>query len=382
MSYRRPISAGLAVFVVAALGFTLTACGGEETPTPIPAALRPKPATAAPLPSDTPPPTDTPVPTDTPNPATLEARQAQLPAGDEVVVQFARIENVPWEPEILGQMTPNFSLQANGYAVYRFDGGSSADGWYQTIITPTLVQGFVQKLADEVKVIDMAKQAPAPEVRFETNADGSPAGTKAYGVIYVKTAAAEGRLIVTQEEIENPRGPNAARLKTLHEMIQALEFWRRTTEQAVAPEVKQFVAAQLGWWVDPRVPYTPSTALAFGTRARSWLPADVPMIAWPLASDPADAFAADFGTTPAELTVPAEDVPAFIRLVRAQPHGYWGPLWRTADGQRFLVGVRPAIPGANNVVIDDYTYVVPKRSIQAPEDRAAEPAATAGTPQP
>ncbi|MCE7939528.1 MAG: BMP family ABC transporter substrate-binding protein, partial [Chloroflexi bacterium CFX6] len=46
MSHRRRISAALAALAVAAIGLTLAACGGEETPTAIPAALRPKPATA------------------------------------------------------------------------------------------------------------------------------------------------------------------------------------------------------------------------------------------------------------------------------------------------------------------------------------------------
>jgi len=374
MLHRASVALGITVAMTASLGIALAACSREE-PTAVPPAFFPKASTAKPLPTSTPKPSDTPEPTSTPNPATAAAL-TNLPAGgDEVVVQFGRIENAPWEPEILADMTPNFSLQAKGYIVYRFEGGSSADGWYQTVLTPTLVTDFVRRLVDDVKVIEMARKIPAPEVTFATNPDGTRAGTTAYGVIYVKTADEKARLIVTQEQIENPKGPYAKNLKTLHEIIRALEFWRANSEGTPSDTQKAAVRLTLGWWIDPRAPYTPAEALAFGTRARTWVPPDVPVATWPLDTDLAATFSeAPFGASPVELKLTLEDTAAVLRAGRQQPRTYWGPLWQPArNGGRYLIGVRPAIPGANNVVIEKYRFSVPKRGILPPAASAAGP---------
>lgn len=376
-----PDPAGHRVAAPAALllaGLLLGACG-SDAPTPIPRDYLPQPATAEALPTATSRPTHTPEPTATPDPTDLAAESAQLPAGDEPVVQFARIENLPWEPEILAQMSPNFSMQANGYTVYRHDGGSSADGWYQTVVTPTLVLDYVQRLVDEVKVLEMAEALPEPELRFETALDGSPVGPEAYGIIYVKTADGEGRLILTQDQIENPSGPYADNLKRLGDMIRALEFWRANTEGFPSPEQRMAVEATQGWWVDRREPYSPSGALAFGTRGRGWNPPEATEASWPLAVPLGEAFDAAFGEPPVEAVIAAEDTPAVLRSAKARPPSFWGPIWRApSGGEPYLVGIRPAIPGSNEVVIDDYVYVPPKRGLRAPGSAAGTPAPAEG----
>ncbi len=375
MLHRLKASFSVVVALTLTLMLLLTACGGDEEPTPLPRAYRPQPVTVRTLPSPTPEPSETREPTHTPDPTReTTVRQIQLPAdGDEVVVQFGRIENRPWQPEILAQMTPNLSLQANGYMVYQFGGGSSADGWYQTVLTPTLVTGFVKKLVDDIKVLEMADKLPPPKVGFATKADGTPDDPKAYGVIYVKTATDEGRLILTQEQIENPSGPYAANLKALQDLIRVMEFWRNTTEGSPTPEQKAAAAGVLGWWADPRQPYTPGAGLAFGTRAPSWVPADAPVAEWPLDSALDEAIDAKYGTVPSELAVAAEDVPTLIRAGREQPPSFWGSLWRMGrDGARYIVGLRPAVPGSNNVVIDDYAYTVPRQDVQPPAPSAPE----------
>lgn len=359
--------AGTSLGIAAALILTLAvaACGGDE-PTPVPREFVPQRATARAMPTATPKPTATAEPTATKNPTQKAAGETRLPTSpDDVVVQFGRIENRPGQPDILAQMTPNLSLQGNGYMVYRHEGGSSADGWYQTVLTPTLTVDFVKKLVDEIKVLEMAEKLPAPKVAFATKKDGTSDGPKAYGVIYVKTADDEGRLILTQEQLENPSGPYAANIRKLEEMIRALEFWRANTEGSPSAAQKAAVASSLGWWIDPRVPYTPTGALAFGTRAPSWLPADAPIGTWPLDSDLAEAISAKYGAVPSELPIAPDEVAELIRAGRSQPRSFWGPLWRQgADGVPYIIGIRPAVPGSNNVVIDDYAYTVPKQDVK------------------
>jgi hypothetical protein len=353
------------VLVLTAVAVTGCAVGREPTPTVMPP---PPVATAVPLPTNTPEPTSTAAPTATAGPAAV----SELPADpDAVVVQFARIEHRPWEPDILAQMTPNFSLQSDGYLVYQYPGGPSRDGWYQTVITPTNVAAFVRKLADDIGVLDIADRRGEPAVRFGTAADGSPADTEALGVIYVQTADRSGRLVIDVDDLEHPTGPDAERIGQLLLLINALQLWRRGTDSEFSPEQRAAIAGILGWWADPRQPYTPTSGVAFGTRARRNLPADAVTSLWPLADSPAGTFDADFGQPPVELKLTGQDFANVFQADRQRPASPWGALWTWRDPANaappdpipFLIGVRPGVPGANNTVVD-YDYEVPKRGTQ------------------
>ena len=292
--------------------------------------------------------------------------------GDAPVVQFARIEPSAWEPEILADMHPNFSMQANGRIFYEYEGGSSREGWYQTALTPTLALDFVKILWDEVGIAQLSEAIEAPDVRFETGLDGQPIGSGPIGVIFVASSAGEARLVISQSELENPSGPYADQLKQLDDIIRAIQLWRNYTESEASDLVKTGVGGTLGWWLDQRVPYTPEAALAFATSARGYVGADASFASWPLqgAQDTplAEQVDAGFGADPDELSLSRDDYVLVRAEERGRGIGFWGPLWQVADGSRYLIGVRPAVPGANHSVID-YQYEVPKRGMQpAPSD--------------
>ncbi|MCB9175627.1 MAG: hypothetical protein H6648_00600 [Caldilineae bacterium] len=369
-SARAPIILGL---LLGLLPLVAAGCGSDPTPAPrrLP---EPKAAEVVALP------TPTESPTAVAEPAVDEDQAAELDTvvtttlevglpsdGDAPIVQFARIEPSPWEPEILADMHPNFSLQANGRIFYEFDGGSSREGWYQTALTPTLALDFVKLLWDEVGIAELAEALEAPDPAFETELNGQPIGSGPIGVIYVASTAGEVRLVVSQSDLENPSGPYADRLKRLDDIIRALQLWRNYTESEASDLVKTGVAGTLGWWLDRRVPYTPEAALAFATLARGYLPANANVASWPLqgADDLALAEQVDagFGADPVEIALSRDDYVLVRAEERRRGESFWGPLWQVADGSRYLIGVRPAVPGANHSVID-YRYGVPKRGMQ------------------
>jgi hypothetical protein len=84
------------------------------------------------------------------------------------------------------------------------------------------------------------------------------------------------------------------------------------------------------------------------------------------------AFDADYGAEPAELILQQPDSAAVLReeliFHRARPASFWGPLWEDpagapgSDGLLYSVGVRPSVPGGNEVILD-YAYTVPRRGI-------------------
>jgi hypothetical protein len=378
MPHRRRASRRLVpILAVLILPFFALAC--REDPTPLPPLLpEQKPATVIALPTNTPKPTHTPEATELP---TMDAAAGSttegvgLPLdGETPIVQFARIESKPWEPELLAEMHPNFSLQANGRIVYEFDRGDSLDGWYQTALTPTLALAFVETLWNEVGIAELAEKLEAPELRFETALDGSPAGVDTVGVIYVNSTAGSARLVIRQKDLENPTGEFAPRIKRLHDIIRGLQYWRNYTQAESSPLIRQGVGDTLGWWIERRVPFTPGSVLAFGTAARGAIPADAPILDWPLqgaADIPlAEQITAAYGETPVEISLAGgdnSDGVLVLREARTRPGSFWGPLWRDRDGNKYSIGLRPAIPGGNETVVD-YEYVLPKRGIQPPSE--------------
>jgi hypothetical protein len=354
------------------LSATLAACGDDE-PTPAPLRQDQRAATLVPLPTNTPLPTDTPEPTGTPDPDAV-SENGDVPFGlpadlSEPIIQFARIEPGPWEPEILAQMHPNFSLQGNGYAVYRYDGGSSIDGWYQTIVTPTLALDLLQHLVEEIDVADLAETLDQPELRFEMGLDGKPVGMGAIGIIYVNSSQGSTKLVISEEDLEQPKGDTAGRVKQLHDVIRALQYWRNATEEVADPGVKAAVLLTLGWWQDKSAPYTPETVVGFGTGARSYYPDDATIVDWPLLETPLSTLIeSEYGGEPTEIRLDGADAVLVQRQARERGLSFWGPLWQDVDGgDRYLLGLRPAIPGSNHTVVD-YEYVLTKRGVQPPAE--------------
>jgi len=382
---------------VLALSVLAIACGGgdggrdddEGQPT------QPLPATLELLPTATSRATTTP----TPDPAAEDGTgavggPAALPADpDAVIVQLARIEHSAWEPAIKGQLAPHFSLQASGFGVFQSPIGESLDGWYQTAIAPHEAEAFLRILMDDIDVLALADSRPEKPLRFTYDDEGEPAECEAYGVVFVRSAARSGRLVISECELESPTGADAESLHKLNEVVNLLEAWKNIADHAqLAPppteegsrrptadvsalpmqDLPSAFRALLGFYSAIRQPYTPDSAVAFGTRARSSIPASALKATWPITPLLASAFDADYGTAPSELRLVPPDSTAVLReeLVfrRARPASFWGPLWEDpagfpeADGTLYSVGVRPSVPGSNEVVLD-YAYEVPRRGI-------------------
>ena len=352
----------------------------EDTPTPRPLRVEQKPATVIALPSSTPRPTDTPEATATSanqSGSAIDTGDAfGLPAdGDVPIIQFARIEPSPWEPEILADMHPNFSLRADGYMVYRFQSGNSVDGWYQTVLTPTLGLEFLRILVEDIDVPMLARELPQETLSFETAPDGTAAGSGPVGVIYVNTSAGDARLIISQDMLENPTGPHADRIKRLQDCILALQLWRNAplveatgSEEDLIRLEEQKVAVEsfIGWWVDRREPYSPAGLAVYGTKARSYYRSNVEVFDWPLPEPLSDQVEAEFGSTPTELNYDYEDGLRIWRANSKRNDDFWGPLWKDSAGDRYIVGIRPAIPGGNQAIVD-YEYTMPRRNLRPNE---------------
>lgn len=300
-------------------------------------------------------------------PATLPA------AGEAPVLQLARIEHSAWEPEILAQMTPHLSLQANGFLVFSSPYGGSEDGWYQTVITPQETEALLRIFMDEIGVLELAESRGEPPIVFETAADGEPEGCEAYGVIYVRSAEREGRLLISECEVEDAEGPEADRLRKLLETVNLLERWKNVADHERLTEDQQTAfRSLLGFYSAVRQPYTPDSAVAYGVAAREDTPEDALSAVWPLeiGLDETD-FPGRYGRAPAELLLEPPDSTALLReglvFESVTPRSFWGPLFRGRDAEgeelRYLVGVRPAVPGSNHVVVD-YEYELPRLDME------------------
>lgn len=356
--------ASLVVPVLAAL-LAVAAVGCGDAPPPLPTPLPPAtvvPSTSAPPTAEA---TATAVVTASLGPSELPA-DGQLP-----VVQLARIDHSPWEPALLAQMTPHFSLQANGLIVFSHP-GPDRSGWYQSSIAPEDVRRFVRVLVDEIDVLGLAERHDAGPVTFAVGADGAAKGCKATGIIFVRTAAREGRLVMSECDINAPPpGPDAAHIVRLKEIVNMVQLWKEGVNQTLPPEVATAITSLLGWWTDTRVPYSPASAVAFVSAPPPGVPAAAPRAAWPLEQPVTDTLRTDFGERPGELLLGIEETDALIAAARAAfgtPYGprAWGPLFANPDGEAMLVGIRPAVPGGNEVVLEPYVYHAPPAGYAPP----------------
>jgi hypothetical protein len=270
-------------------------------------------------------------------------------------------------------MVPHFSLQANGRGFFTADGGPSEDGWYQTAIVPADAERFLQRLVDGVGILDLAAERGEDAVSFETPPDGAaptcPGSDQiaATGVIYVKTAEREGRLVFSQCDLVNPSGPDAAQLLELQQVLNLIQLWKQGVYREFDSQSITATRSLLGWWSDIQAPYTPDSVVAYGTRARGGIPADARTATWPLDIPLVEAFDADYGASPVERRYEAPDSVGLIREARSALGStfgprFWGPLWQDGTGASYFVGLRPSIPGGNHVVID-YEYTLPRRGI-------------------
>ncbi len=338
--------------------FLVAGCRGEP-PTPIPAVPARPAATLAALPSAVPASTDTPIP----GPGRPSA-ETLLPADPHTVVfQTARIRHSPWEPQILAQMVPGFSLQASGFGVFPYAGGPGVDGWYQTALSTGDALRFVRLMVDEIGVLELAEQRPTPDIVFSTNADGSAGATEAVIVVYVRTAEGSGRLFLEPQELDSPTGPGAERIDRLGRTLRALELWKSGVTFELTPEQVTSLSLTLGWTSNIREPYSPDEAVAFGTRARVNVPDSAPSVVWPLPVEAAASFDVPFGLAPRELVLRGDDAVSVIRADQQRQASFWGPLWSDPGRQqKTLVGIRPGTPGTNHVVVD-YEYKIPPPAV-------------------
>lgn len=394
--FRRPTGRPLRAFaasLVLATSLLAVACGGgRDDDAPMPTS--PPPVTLQRKPSATPRATASPTPGVGVDGQTAADGPAVLPADPEaVIVQLARIEHSAWEPALKGQLVPHFSLQAKGFGVFQSSFGESLDGWYQTVLLPSEAESFLRILMDDVDVLELASRRPETPLTFTFDESGEPAECEAYGVVFVRSAQRHGRLVISECELENPTGPDADRLRALAEVVNLLESWKSIVDHAsLAPpptaeasrrpaadvsaisaqELPDAFRALLGFYSPIREPYTPDSAVAFGTRARSSIPANALKATWPITPLLATAFDADYGAAPTELRLVPPDSSSVLReelaFHRARPASFWGPLWVDqagfpgADDTLYSVGIRPSVPGSNEVVLD-YEYSVPRRGI-------------------
>ncbi len=372
---------------LALLGAALVACGGGDEEAEEERLRQPTlapPATAAPIEEDTVEPeaeTDAEQSADeddgqaeeqddegSEESAEATPRVVELPAdGNVPVIQIARIENTPWEPQILAQMVPHLSVQANGFTVFSSPYGQSHIGWHQTNLSQADVLAFLKLLVEDIGVLELNSGIAEDELSFATLPDGAPANCDAYGVIAIQTAAEEGRLIISECELENPTGDDIEAKKRLRGVVDIIEQWKRVVDHSgVSPENQAAFKQLMGWYSPIRQPYTPESVVGFGTRARGSIPADSSISGWPLDLPLGESFDADFGADPTEVVINGEDVQRALLTSLAfaleNPPSYWGPLYMDEDRTLYSVAFRAAAPGANNVVVD-YEYTPPIRGI-------------------
>ncbi len=280
--------------------------------------------------------------------------------GNAVVVQVAKISHDPWEPAILAQMTPSFSLQADGSAYFRYPGGPSPVGWYSVELTEEETIGCVTTLASEAAVLRLSADLPEPDIGFKSKDDGSAAGIEGVYVIYVRSAEEQGRLVIESQLIDDPSGPHAEELERLQLVLKALDLWRAGVDREYSAAEVEAIRREMGWWNDSWEPYVPDSAVAFATLARTSTPEDAPSATWPLEVPLSDSVTARYPTRPNELIIEGEDVVAVLENERERESSIFGPLWRGDSSDRaYLVGIRTVPPGVNHVVVE-YTYYQPK----------------------
>lgn len=350
----RPSSIARALLPGLLLATALTACGKDE-PTPLPPTKDQRPATLVALPSATALPTDTPEPTATLDPAAEATKNAAgLPAGNEVILQFARIEPQTNEPALAAEFRPNFSMRASGHVVFAYRDDYSQDDWYQTVITPSLGADFVRRLWDDIGIAELAEKLATPKLDYAIQEDGSVAGPEALGVIYVKSNKGSARLVVPAKDLETPGGPYGERLTQLEHVIRCLEWWRGSVAKPLDDLHRQGCAATLGWWQDRREAWGPDALTAFGTLASAELGSKG--LTWPLDKKPLKGMVkAGYGAKPSRFTLEGEDAAAAWRTELTRSNGGIGtPLWRDGDAS-YLVGLRPEVPGSNEVDVA-YTF--------------------------
>lgn len=376
----RPRRIALAIVPGLLLAAALSACGDDE-PTPRPPGADQRPATLVALPSATELPTRTPVPTATLDAAAEATKNAAgLPDGDDVILQFARIEPRANEPALAAEFRPNFSMRAGGHVVYAFRDDYSQDDWYQTVITPSLGADFVRLLWDDIGIAELAEKLAEPKLAYTVKEDGSVDGPGPVGVIYVKSSKGSARLVISQKDLEAPSGPYGERLARLHSVIRALEYWRGSTAAPASPEIRQLVLFTLGWWQDRREAWGPDTVTAFGTKASADLGVGGP--AWPLDKKPLSGLIkASYGARPTRFELKGEDAAAAWRTdVGRANGGSLTPLWTEGEAS-YLVGLRAEVPGSNEVILD-YSFKGPQTA--APTSAATAKAtvrpATTGAP--
>jgi hypothetical protein len=366
----------LALVATVTLAVLLAACGGnkkvEEQRARRAAAI--VPPTIVPLPSDTPAPTDTPeavapVVTASASGAMTTTGQAQLPRDKAApIVQIARIEPRASEPGLLAEMAPEFSLNADGVAVFQALQGPSKTNWYQTAITTEQAQKFLSLLVDEIGVLRLAEGRGVKDaVDLSRDAAGNPRGPEALGVVYVRTADKEGRLVLTAADLAST-DPGIQRLTAL---LIALENWKSGVSRTIPPEVVPLVTQNLGWWSDLRQEWTPQTVVAWGTKAGSPVPRAA-VAKWPLKVDPGTLFQAAAGESPDFAVFGGEDAAALLQAQIDAGLDPEYPLWRfPGSDQVYVIGLRANPPGGNH-------EWVPYRFAAAPA--AATAASTTGGP--
>lgn len=366
----------VALAILASLAASLAACGDDEPP-PVPTSRPPasvEPATAPPPTSEA---------TATTEVTSTSSGPSDLPADPDVpVIQLARIDHSPWEPALLAQMTPHFSMQANGRIFFSHP-GPDRSGWYQASISPEAARQFVRVFADEIDILDLAQRHNEEPVLFAVGPDGAPTGCRATGVIFVRTAAREGRLVMSECDINAPTGPDKARIDRLKEVVNMVQLWKDGVNGPIEPERQAAITAFLGWWTDLRVPYSPESSVAFITKAPSAVPgasAEAPRAAWPLDQSITDTLRANFGDRPGELLLGTAETDALLDAARTAfgtTYGRrdWGPLFVDGDDHLQLIGIRPAVPGANEVVLEPYVYHAPPPAYRPAAVAAAQAAA-------
>lgn len=308
--------------------------------------------------------TSTPDETATPEAPVVPTKAVLLPAeADAAIVEVALVEHNPWEPAILAQMRPDFSLQADGDVIFYHATGAAEHGWYEAELSKSQTLEFLRRLVNDVGILDLAAARGEPEITFMSQDDGSAMATEAVHVIYVRTAEEEGRLLITQDELESEEGPNSARVELLEETLRAVELWRSAVGRDFTGEEEGAITRRLGWWVDEFEEHELDRAVAIGTLARASTPDDAPAAEWPLEVPLSAAIAARFASAPDELILEGPDVAAVLDAAAERESSIFGPLWADPDSDTpFLVDIRAAPPGVNHVVFA-YEYFRPMPSM-------------------
>lgn len=308
--------------------------------------------------------------------ATFPATSAAVlvPASPEtVVVQVGHIRHSPWEPVLLAQMAPEFSLQASGFVIFAADGGPSADGWYQSMLPPQSVERFLHVLVEEVGIHRLAARYTGKEVRFRSNAAGEALGERELVVVYVNCNRGAARLVLDAEQLREPLADEEPQLARLASLLAALNDWRTAAVTPLPATRVESATAALGWWMASALPYTPDTIVLSGTLAAPFTPPQAPTLDWPLEEPLANLVAVPFGSEPAEVSLSGEKAVLVWRRSREAPPSFWGPLWRDASGgQRYLVAARIAPPESNHLRLA-YDYAPPPNLAEPSNQATATP---------